>query len=148
MAVDIKWTPKIVTKAAAVQIERRMAKAMLTLAGIAQRKISVGQPTRRPKNKEGEASGPVYGLEPSVAPNPPKVVTGALRKSIVHEVVVEPFAIVGRVGSNLVYARRLELGFSGADSLGRNVNQEARPYLRPSLTENLPRLLKFLADRK
>lgn len=37
------------------------------------------------------------------------------------------------VGTNVAYARRLELGFAGADSLGRTFNQPAQPYLRPAI---------------
>jgi HK97 gp10 family phage protein len=37
------------------------------------------------------------------------------------------------VGTNLDYARRIEFGFSGADSLGRVFNQPAQPYLRPAV---------------
>lgn len=36
------------------------------------------------------------------------------------------------VGTNLVYARRIEYGFIGADKLGRVYNQRPRPYLRPA----------------
>jgi len=36
------------------------------------------------------------------------------------------------VGTNLVYARRIEYGFIGADKLGRVFNQRPRPYLRPA----------------
>lgn len=39
------------------------------------------------------------------------------------------------VGTNLDYARRIEFGFSGADSLGRVFNQPAQAYLRPALDE-------------
>lgn len=38
-----------------------------------------------------------------------------------------------KVGTNVEYARRIELGFAGADSLGRIYDQPARPYLRPAL---------------
>lgn len=38
-----------------------------------------------------------------------------------------------KIGSNVQYARRVELGFTGQDSLGRNYNQPAKPYLRPIL---------------
>lgn len=38
-----------------------------------------------------------------------------------------------KIGTTVVYARRVELGFTGQDSLGRNYNQKAKPYLRPIL---------------
>lgn len=37
------------------------------------------------------------------------------------------------VGTNVEYARRLELGFTGTDSRGRRYHQPARPYLRSAL---------------
>ena len=36
------------------------------------------------------------------------------------------------VGSNVKYARRIEHGFVGKDSLGRNYNQKGQPYLFPA----------------
>ena len=60
------------------------------------------------------------------------VITTRLRGSITHEVE----GPVGRVGSNVEYARRVELGFVGADSLGRIYNQPPNPYLRTALETN------------
>lgn len=42
------------------------------------------------------------------------------------------------VGTNLVYARRIEYGFIGADKLGRVYNQRPRPYLRPAFDTQGP----------
>lgn len=53
------------------------------------------------------------------------VVTGTLRRSVHTE---GPFGTMARVGPATVYARRVELGFTGADSLGRNYDQAANPY--------------------
>lgn len=40
------------------------------------------------------------------------------------------------IGTNLVYAARIEFGFNDVDSLGREYHQPAQPYLRPAfLTE-------------
>lgn len=36
------------------------------------------------------------------------------------------------VGTNVVYAKRIEYGFDGVDALGRRYNQPAQPYLRPA----------------
>jgi len=44
------------------------------------------------------------------------------------------FAIVG---TNVEYARRIEYGFSGQDSLGRTYNQPKQPFLRPAVDDNL-----------
>jgi len=40
------------------------------------------------------------------------------------------------IGTDVEYARRIELGFAGTDSLGRTFNQAAKPYLRPALLES------------
>ena len=54
--------------------------------------------------------------------------------------------LTGVVGSNVVYARRMELGFVGTDSLGRKYNQGPRPYLRPALHKNEKVILKLLKE--
>jgi len=43
-----------------------------------------------------------------------------------------PMRLVVVVGTNVEYARRIEHGFVGVDSLGRHYNQEGRPYLYPA----------------
>jgi HK97 gp10 family phage protein len=50
------------------------------------------------------------------------------------------------VGTNVEYARRLELGFAGADSLGRMFNQPAQPYLRPALESEAPSVVNEFGD--
>jgi len=67
----------------------------------------------------------------------PHVDTGRLRSSITHEIE----GLTGRVGSNVEYARRIELGFVGVDSLGRKFNQKPYPYLRPALHKNEKKIL-------
>ena len=68
--------------------------------------------------------------------------TTRLRTSITKEVE----ETVGRVGSNVEYARRIELGFVGADSLGRVYNQSPQPYLRPALEKNRSKILGLFKD--
>ena len=63
--------------------------------------------------------------------------TGRLRASITHEID----GLTGRVGSNVEYARRIELGFVGVDSLGRKFNQQPYPYLRPALHKNEKKII-------
>ena len=47
----------------------------------------------------------------------------------------------GQWGStDIVYARRIELGFQGKDSLGRVINQPALPFLSPAASEEYPKL--------
>ena len=69
----------------------------------------------------------------------PHVKSGRLRSSITHEVE----GTIGRVGSNVSYARRIELGFVGIDSLGRKYNQQPYPYLRPALHKNEKKILEL-----
>ena len=49
--------------------------------------------------------------------------------------------VVGRWGvRGVVYARRIELGFQGKDSLGRVFNQSPFPYLSPAAEVEYPKL--------
>ena len=66
-----------------------------------------------------------------------KHVGGTLKGSI--QPTVNPDGLSGEVGTNIVYAARLEFGFApdirpnrGIDSLGRRFNQRPRPYLFPA----------------
>lgn len=65
----------------------------------------------------------------------PRTITGDYRRSW----TTEPFGMFGGtgyiVGTNKAQARRLEYGFSGTDSLGRNYNQPPYPHVRPSTDE-------------
>jgi len=65
----------------------------------------------------------------------PNVVTGTLRRSI-RTAPIEPWGIRGwqtNVSPTVVYGRRVELGFRGADSLGRHYNQPGYPYMGPAI---------------
>lgn len=63
----------------------------------------------------------------------PRVITGGYRRSIVGQVTaVEGPRVVGQIGTNDIRARRLEYGFVGPDSLGRNYNQPPYPHFGPA----------------
>ena len=47
-----------------------------------------------------------------------------------------PGIFTGVVGTNVVYARRLELGFVGQDKLGRTINQKPRPHIIPAFEKH------------
>lgn len=51
------------------------------------------------------------------------------------------------VGSAAEYARRLELGFVGTDSLGRKYHQSPRPYIKPALDSNRKQVEEEMAKR-
>jgi hypothetical protein len=79
---------------------------------------------------------------------PPHLRSGDYQASVVSVVAasVSGKSITGRVGSDSPYARRLEFGFVGVDSLGRNYNQAPRPHLRPALERMKRRIGKVIAQ--
>jgi len=88
------------------------------------------------KIKESISRGNKGGGNPSRPGEPPKVRSGRLRSSITHEVTKELGGIVGRVGTNVVYARWLELGTE---------NMEPRPFLRPGILNNQRRIFNIIS---
>jgi len=116
------------------QLEARLLKNMgaaaLYLAGQAKQKINRGNPT---------------GKFPSLPGEPPKKVSARLFQSLTGKAYRDTTAIVGVFGSNVEYARRLELGFVGIDSKGRTISQEPRPFLRPTLAEEIDTVIQILA---
>lgn len=103
-----------------------MTRAMLYLEGRIIRKISRGQPPSKP----GEPWHTLYGTS---------------KRSMTHQVEVGNREVIGRVGSNVVYVRRLEFGFVGIDAAGRNINQEPRPAMRPALRESREEIVRRIA---
>lgn len=102
-----------------------------------------------------------------------RVRTGRLRRSINQKIEDDAFGIFGTVGTNVVYARRLEEGFSGDESVRahlrtitqafgkslvggpltiqvkpftRHANTPARSFLRSSLDELSPHIVKALQE--
>jgi hypothetical protein len=104
-------------------VGRGTRKAVQLIVTEVKKKINRGQKTRTAK------SGRKYGLDPSKPGEPPKVVTSALKQSIKGKVKKEKNIIRGAVGSNLVYARALELG-------SPKTGLKKRPYLRSTVLEN------------
>ena len=73
----------------------------------------------------------------------PQSVTGTLRRSI--RMVGDPIEVgrgvwSTRVAPTTIYGRRIELGFSGSDSLGRVYNQPPYPFLKPGVDKSIPLL--------
>jgi hypothetical protein len=48
---------------------------------------------------------------------------------------IRPGMLSAVVGTNVQYAKRIEFGFIGVDSMGRYYNQAPRPYLFPALEQ-------------
>ncbi len=68
----------------------------------------------------------------------PNVVTGDHRRGINRRVFKHLLSSEGSVGSNDPQSRRLELGFTGQDSLGRNYDQPPFPAFGPALDAVAP----------
>lgn len=68
--------------------------------------------------------------EPRSGGKYPNVVTGSLRRSIhVDSVKRISFGVWQSVtGPSMIYGRRIDLGFNGADSIGRIYHQPPYPY--------------------
>lgn len=63
----------------------------------------------------------------------PNVITGAYRNSWRAETRSLRYGAICTLGTDLPYGRRLEFGFVGTDSLGRNYNQPPFPHVQPAL---------------
>lgn len=120
-----KWNAAGVSKKTEALVQRKMLKATLAVKGETQKLLNRSQPKRR------LPGGTRIGLDPSKPGEPPKRVENALIDSIATEVVTRGSVIIGRVGSNLKYARAQELG----NPKGK---LKKRPYLRPALRKSRP----------
>ena len=72
--------------------------------------------------------------------------TGTLRRSLHTEVEASGGKAEASVGTDVIYAARLEFGFQGKDALGREYHQPPRPYLRPALDENMDAAAQEIGD--
>jgi hypothetical protein len=141
VASRLVWEQTKVKTASELVVMRNMTRAAIFVEGVIIRSLSVGQPVKRLK------SGRLVGLGPSSPGQPPHVLMGGLRRSVTHKVFKAFGNIVALVGSNMKYARRLELGFIGSDSKGRMYNQGPRPYLRPAVRNNRSAIMRFVMGK-
>ena len=130
--MTVEWNGDEVERALRARLSRNMRQATLYVKGQVQRSINRG-------NADGSA--------PSAPGEPPKKVTARLFQSIATDQRESPLEITGVVGTNVEYARRLELGFTGTDAAGHVVDQQPRPFLRPALRNNLTAIQRILAGR-
>jgi hypothetical protein len=128
----LEWNAGRFEKLMADKVESGMLKATIYVEGVAKQEVSRGN---------------IHGDNPSLPGEPPKVVSGVLRSNITHEVVRNADTISGFVGvrENVAYARRLELGFVGVDSLGRNIDQAPRPFLRPAVLRSRDKIVELIS---
>jgi Bacteriophage HK97-gp10, putative tail-component len=106
-----------------------------------QTKLSAAMAAASAGNKAGVAAGAQL-FESAAKENAP-VLTGRLRDGIHTEVMTDEPTLqqlmvtpvveaANKEGFDPPYARRIEEGFVGVDSLGRHYNQAAEPYMRPA----------------
>lgn len=76
----------------------------------------------------------------------PNAPTGDYRRSINRLTTRRATGTVGQVGTDKPQGRRLEFGFTGADSLGRNYNQPPYPHFGPALDKIAPEFEQALAE--
>lgn len=131
--MTIEWRGDQVQAQLFALLNQRMKLATVYLQGEVRKSINIG-------NRDGK--------NPSAPGEPPHKVSGQLQISIVTAVVASGTEIMGVVGTNKQYARRLELGFVGTDSRGHNIHQEPRPFLRPALVNHGPQALEVLRTGK
>lgn len=75
------------------------------------------------------------------------VITGNLMGSIHPEIgKVTSDSVDVLIGTNLVYAKRVEYGFFGRDRIGRFFTQAPRAYLRPAFDTKKEAALAFIAS--
>lgn len=75
------------------------------------------------------------------------VVTGALRDSISTDIVSQsPSSVRAVIMPHVPYGARIEYGFIGADSLGRNYHQPAEPYMRPAFESEKANALEAMRE--
>ena len=128
-----EWHIEAVVARTAKETEQRVRKAAILVRDEVKRSLNTSNASGSNPSKEGE---------------PPHKVSGRLQQSIVEDVTVEGGSVVGRVGTNVESARRLEQGFHGTDSAGRVIAQGPRPFLRPGLFNNLERVRAILGAKK
>jgi Bacteriophage HK97-gp10, putative tail-component len=106
-------------------------------------------------NRQGVAAG--AALFEDGAKNNAPVQTGRLRDGIHTETVVDTNTqtqlmvtpvvdAANKEGFEPPYARRIELGFIGIDSLGRHYHQAPEPYMRPAFDEQKDAALQAHED--
>ncbi len=113
---EINWHGPAVQAQIRAELTRRISAACIVVENHAKQLVSV-------EGAGGSGNTRLsYNANPSAPGDPPHVQTGRLRSSIAHEVD----GLTGRVGTNVIYGRWLELGTS---------RMAARPWLRRALGE-------------
>jgi hypothetical protein len=92
------------------------------------------QGLQRRMRGEAEKTVATYGLLiETTAKELAPVDTGALRAATQFEIGEDKLS--GKVANDLVYAPRIEFGFTGVDSAGRRFRQAAKPFMFPAFEQ-------------
>ena len=130
--VDVEWNGKELLVQANRQIHKNAHKAARMLDSRVSNAVKRGQKKRRMPN------GKFKGLEPSRPGEPPRLLSGQLKRSINHRVSSGRRGSVRIwVGANTSYARALE---KGNPSRGL----QPRPYLKSTLEKHRETLIRVL----
>jgi len=114
-------------------VEKRLTNAVVFLEGEVKRMLS------QPGHGRAYYRGNVKHIA-SAPGEPPAVDTGRLRASITHRVERDGKNFSGLVGTNVEYAKDLEMG---------TAKMAPRPFLRPTLENNKQRILdEFIGGGK
>ena len=116
-----------------MEVGRRVDACARFVQGEARKIVSRAQPVRIYGKKAGRSR---KGLDPSKPGEPPKKVTGDLRKTIRKE--FDSASMTARVGTNLPYGRYLEMGTGGGrlTKASGGARMAPRPWLRPTLVNH------------
>jgi len=120
----IKTGPKAVKPA--------LTRAAVEVIAFAQKKY-LGAPKKMPRGVSGGFFGSYLA-----AP------TGTLRRSLTKKVKVGGNGVSAKIGTNIKYAAIHEYG--GTTGRNRSVTMPERPFLRPSIQKNRPRILELVSD--
>ena len=121
-----------------VEVYKRMVTVAAMLEAYAKNLVNRGNITRK---------------NPAMSGEPPKVVTGALKRAITHKVKIKSGDVVGQLG---IFK---SVGFSGKGNtpvaeyaayleLGRHTSTGFKkwPFLRPTYLQNTAKILKMLSN--
>lgn len=137
MAVNLKWYGKEVEKQIFSGAEKAVLKGCFLIEGDAKQLCPVDTGRLRSSISVNWSGS---GMESGKVGSPAKTEDG------ISMPPTEVGKFTGRVGSNVEYARRIELGFVGADALGRVYNQAPQPFLRPALEKNRSKIEGLFKD--
>lgn len=124
------------------KLVREITKVGLNKSGV----LLVGDVRKRLNIGVGRSGGKV--TQRSKPGEAPRKDTNTLFKSINHRVEESGKDILLKIGANVPYAARLEFGFVGTDSRGRQINQAPRPFLRPAIIDNRKKIIKLIETAK